>query len=245
MSHFSTGGATAAVARTLLATVALALVFGVASAAQAAPSGGHGAGHGEGHGDPSAHFNWTDIGYGDKNVMGEPIEEGGEPMSPPFLLLIVNFAIVVGILWWKARPPILRFVQGRHEGIKDAIEEADRLRAEARKKLDELNERLEEAEKEIAGMKDDIRKSAEAEKKRILADAEAQAEAVKADADKRIEAEISRARTILEREVVAAAVAAAESLIRDKATGDDMIRLTESFIGDVEKQADEAATARS
>jgi F-type H+-transporting ATPase subunit b len=192
---------------------------------------------GAGH-DPSAHFNWVDFGYGSKDVNGGTLEEGEEPMSPPFIMTLFNFAVVVTILMWKVRPAIRRHVAKRHDSIKTALEEASLLREQARAKLDEYTSQLARAEKEIEQMVTDIRQGAEAEKQRILADAEAQAKALKRDAEQRIAAEIERARAALEREVVAAAIAVAERLIREQATKSDHTQLADSFIQDIQVQAD-------
>jgi F-type H+-transporting ATPase subunit b len=206
------------------------------------PAGGsHGAtgGHGDGHAaDPSAHFNWFDFGYASKDVNGGTLEKGEEPMSPPFIMVFFNFGIVVTILMWKVRPAIRRYTAKRHDSIKNALEEASRLREQARAKLDEYTNQLARAEKEIEQMVTDIRQGAEAEKQRILADAQAQAQALKRDAEQRIAAEIERARVELEREVVAAAIAVAERLIREQATKSDHTQLADSFIQDIQSQAD-------
>jgi F-type H+-transporting ATPase subunit b len=190
-----------------------------------------------GHGDPSAHFNWVDFGYRSKDVYGGTLDEGEEPMSPPFIMMIFNFAVVVVILMWKVRPAIRRSVAKRHDTIKAALEEASLLREQARAKLEEYTNQLARAEKEIEQMVTDIRQGAEAEKQRILADAEAQARALERDAEQRIAAEIERARADLEREVVAAAVAVAERLIREQATKSDHTQLVDDFIQDVTNQA--------
>jgi F-type H+-transporting ATPase subunit b len=193
---------------------------------------------GAGHGDPSAHFNWVDFGYGSKDINGGPLEDGDEPMSPPFIMMLFNFGVVVTILMWKVRPAIRRYTAKRHDTIKSALEEASLLREQARAKLEEYTSQLARAEKEIEQMVTDIRQGAEAEKQRILADAEAQARALTRDAEQRIAAEIERARAGLEREVVAAAIAVAERLIREQATRSDHTQLADGFIQDIQAQAD-------
>jgi F-type H+-transporting ATPase subunit b len=216
---------------------------------------GHGHGHGEGahghgegdHGhaaDPSAHFNWLDFGYASKDVNGGTLEKGEEPMSPPFVGMLVNFGVVLLILGWKVWPGLKRYTAKRHDSIKEALEEAGKLREEARARLAQYTAQTERAEKEIDQMVAEIRAGAEAEKQRILADAQAQAEAMKRDAQQRIKAEIDRARAELEREVVAAAIAVAERLIREKATKNDQTQLVDGFIQDIQVQADTNASAQ-
>jgi hypothetical protein len=50
------------------------------------------------------------------------------------------------------------------------------------------------------------------------------------DAERRIESEIARARGMLEREVVAAAVAAAEKLLGERTTAADQTRMFDTFL---------------
>lgn len=202
-----------------VAFVAATAVF--AGTAQASP------------GDPTKYYNWTDLDYSDKNIIGEPLKEGEPAMSPPMILMLMNFAIVLFIIGWKVKPPVLGYVKQRHQSIKDALEEASRLRKEAQAKLDEYNDKLAAAEKEVEQIISDIRASAKAEKERIMKDAEFQAEAMKKDAETRIAAEIARAREELEREVIAVAIAAAEKLLRERTTQKDHTSLIESFIHDV------------
>lgn len=209
--------------RTTLAAAFIAGLFGPAAASPA--------------GDPTEHFNWTDLGYKDKDAAGGPLEAGDAPMSPPMILMFVNFGIVLFIIGWKVRPKVSGYMKTRHETIKTALDEAARLRDQAKSKLDEYTEMVKKAEAELEQMVKDMRADAEAEKKRIIAEAEAQAKALERDAQARIAAEIERARALLEREVVTAAVAAAESIIRKQATADDQTRLIDTFIGDVQAEA--------
>lgn len=216
--------------RALLVSTALFLTMFMGpmavSAAAAAPQG-----------DPTEHFNWVDLGYQSKDATGAPLQEGEQPMSPPMILMLVNFGIVLIIIGWKVRPPVLRYVRQRHDSIKQALDEAASLREAAKKKLDEYTEKVSEAEAEVEALIKQIRADAEAEKKRIIADAEAQATALKRDAEARISAEIERARATLEREVITVAIAAAEKMIRAQATTADQTRLIDTFISDVQGSA--------
>lgn len=214
--------------------VAGALVLGLgASAAAASPPE---------HGNPSDHFNWTNLDYKGKDVLGGTLEKGEEPMSPPMILMLMNFAIVLFLIGWKVRPPVMRYVKNRHDTIKQALDEAQRLRDQARQKLEEYSARMSAAEAEVDKLLKDIRADAEAEKKRIIAEAEAQAQALQRDAEARIAASIQRARMDLEREVIQVAIAAAERLIRERSTTDDQTKLIDTFIHDV--QADATTSAK-
>jgi F-type H+-transporting ATPase subunit b len=232
-------------------TILIAAVLALAPATAAAQHAGHaevplhgaggeghepkGAGHDE-HGDPSKSFNWTqglDLSYKKKDAHGGTLDQGEEPMSVPFVLVLLNFGILLVLLGWKVGPIVRQVAAKRSDEIKAALDEAARLRSQAKDKLDEYSHKLRAAETEIDDMIKMMRTDAEAERARIIAAAEAQAAALKKDAEQQIAAEIERARMILQREVVAAAAGVAEALLRDHSTAADQARLVDDFIKDV------------
>jgi len=219
-------------------------------------TGGPSEADGEGHEevDPSKHFNYAGIqpghvfDYRGKDELGGPFGDGKmvdpetgreiheeEPASPPFVFMLLNFAILLGILAWKGRPVAQQAAAERHDLIKTALDEAARLRKQAADKLAEYEARLSDADAQIKQLVDGMRVDAENDKKRILAAAEAQAQQMKRDAELRIAAEIELARAQLTREVTAAAAAATEKLLRDKMTAGDQQALVSAFIADVQQ----------
>jgi F-type H+-transporting ATPase subunit b len=202
------------------------------------------AGHGEGahaeHADPSKTFNWFEnlapfgsSSYKSHDKQGGTLEEGEEPMSVPFILVLVNFGIVLFIIGWKVGPMAGQMAAKRSDEIKSALDEAARLRNDAKDKLGEYDRKLRAAETEIDQMIKEMRADAESEKQRIIAAAEAQAAALKKDAEERIAAEIDRARHTLQREVAAAASAVAERVLAEKITAADQAKLVDTFLRDV------------
>lgn len=202
--------------------------------------------------DPSRHFNFLGFqtghlfDYMGKDEYGGKFGDGTmvdprtqrviheeEPASPPFIFMLLNFALLLGLLAWKLRPVGEKAAQERHDLIKSALEEAARLRKQAADKLAEYEARLKDADAEIKQLVDGMRVDAENEKQRILAAAEAQAALMKRDAELRIAAEIELARAQLTREVTAASAAATEKLLREKMTAADQQTLVTAFITDV------------
>jgi len=203
--------------------------------------------------DHTKHFNWFGFSYrgkdqyggkfGDGKVLdhdgnvvidphtGSPLAE--EPMSAPFVLMVLNFVILLGILLWKGRPIARQMAGERHDLIKNALDEAAKLRKQAADKLAEYETKLEDADAEIKAMVEGMRKDAEADKARILANAERQAAQMKKDAEARIAAEIELARAALTREVTAAAAGATEKLLREKLQAADQQKLVTTFISDL------------
>lgn len=208
---------------------------------QRVQEGGHGADHATGHGDahhghhpatephPVNLYEWH---FG-KDVLGGELEPGEEPMPPGLLFALLNFAVFAGLLVKFAGPKLTGYLRSRHETVKGQLDEAGRLRAEARAKLDEYNRRIAGLDQEVSKLMHEILAEGEAERDAILAQARSQAEAMKREARARIENEIARARLSLEREVVSAAVAAAEKVLRERTTADDQARLFDSFIANL------------
>lgn len=205
------------------------------------PGGDH-SGGGGGHGEHEGHttgghhkagpplpINWY-VWHAGKDVNGGELSNDEQPMPPGMLFALLNFSIFLGLLIKFAGPKLTGYLRARHDTVKGQLEEAATLRADARAKLDEYNRRIAAVDAEVNKLMAEIRAETEAEREMILQQARAQADAMKKDAQRRIEAEIARARLILEREVAAAAVAAAEAILRERTTADDQARMFGNFV---------------
>ena len=213
-------------------------------------------------GDPTKHFNWIGgFDYKSKDVYGGKLGDGQmvdphtgqvvmdphtgrpaeeEPMSAPFVFMLLNFGILLIILAKYGGPAARKLAQERHDQIKTALDEAAKLREQAAKKLAEYETRIKDVDSEVKKLVDGIRADAEADKKRILEAAATQAAQMKRDAELRIAAEIQLARTQLQREVTAAAAGATEKLLKEKVTNDDQNKLVSTFISNVQGGRKEA-----
>ncbi len=202
--------------------------------------------------DPSRHFNYFDFGYGHKDEFGGPLGDGKmeekdpqgnvvhvvreeEPMSAPFVLMLVNFGLLLILLAKYGWPVAGKLAADRHDQIKNALDEASKLRDQAKTKLADYEKRIAGVDDEIKKLVDGIRADADADKARILKAAETQAAIMKRDAELRIAAEVELARTILTREITAAASAATEKLLRTNVTTADQSNLVGKFISNLEK----------
>ena len=208
------------------------------------------AAHGEHHGDPTEHFNFFGFSYRGKDEFGGKLGDGKmvdektgltvneeEPMSPPFVFMVLNFLLLMGILVWKGGPVVKNLAAERHDQIKSALDEAAKLRQQAADKLAEYESKLKDADTQIQTLVDGMKKDAESEKARILEAADRQAAQMKRDAETRIAAEIELARAQLTREVTAAAAAATEKLLREKMQPADQAKLVGNFISSVQERA--------
>ena len=202
--------------------------------------------------DPARHFNFFDFSYGHKDEFGGPLGDGKmeekdgqgnvvhvvheeEPMSAPFVLMLVNFGLLLILLAKYGWPVAGKLAADRHDQIKTALDDAARLREQAKTKLAEYETRIAGVDGEIKKLVDGIRADADADKARILKAAETQAAIMKRDAELRIAAEIELARATLTREITAASAAATEKLLRTNVTTTDQSNLVGKFISNLEK----------
>jgi F-type H+-transporting ATPase subunit b len=202
--------------------------------------------------DPSKHFNFFNFSYRGKDEFGGDLGDGKmeekdaagnvtrvvheeEPMSAPFVLMLVNFGLLLILLAKFGWPVAGKLAADRHDQIKTALDEAAVLRETAKTKLAEYEARVAGLDGEIKKLVDGIRTDADNDKARILKAAEAQAAQMKRDADLRIAAEIELARATLTREITAAAAAATEKLLRTNVTTADQSKLVGGFITSLEK----------
>jgi len=178
----------------------------------AAHGEGHEAAHGEGHGAPHA--------YHAEDITGH-VE---------FWAAIVNFLLLVAVIYLLARKPLAGFLTNRRRGIEEGLEEAQRMHEEAEKKYDEYSRRLEKLDEEMERIREEMIKAGEAERDRIVSDAEASAARMRRETEFLIEQQMKQLRVDMTREAVEAAIAAAEGVLRDQTSGSDQQRLAEEYL---------------
>jgi len=187
--------------------------------------GGHAeAGHAEaGHHAPKHLDNWISLSFG----------PGKKYANGPFLFAILNFVILIVLLVRFGKKPFVDYLNTRHTTVRDNLAEAAKMRAEARRKLDEIKDKLDNLEREIARIKDHVAKDAQSEKERIIAEAHAEAGQLVQQADKTLQEELKRARKLLEAEAVNGAMQAAEKVIRQQLTDADRRRINEEYFNQI------------
>lgn len=228
----------------LVAAAALVLSSGPADAGPTAekPAGAHeshggkahgeaahgGKSHGHGHAHKEPPINWTSFDYKKK-------KDGSKPkwLNPPLLFAFINFAILLYLLIRFAGKPLSGYLAERHEQIKKDLDEAAKLRDEAKARLEEVDKKLSGLDDEIAEIKRSVQADAEEEKKRIIANAEAEAEALVSGAERTLDIEIERAKRKLEVSAVQAALQSAEKLLEREINDADVTRLREEYLAQI------------
>lgn len=143
---------------------------------------------------------------------------------------IFNFGLLVAILFGAGGPKINAFLAGRKEGVQTALNEAAEMKAKAEAKFAEYQARLANLDNELAEIRSEIVKSGEVERERIVSEAEHKAARLRRDTEFLVEQQLKQLRLDLHKEMVEAALAAAEKVITTKATLDDQQRIAREFI---------------
>ncbi len=144
-----------------------------------------------------------------------------------------NLLILLGGIAYLAKAPLQRYFQERASGIRLQMEEAAKARAEAAAKLEQIESRLENLDRELEAIRNESRKEAELERRRIIGRAEAEAEKIVALAGREIDGLSKAARKDLKAYAAALAVELAEQRISRQMGRSDEDRLFNSFLSDL------------
>ena len=146
-----------------------------------------------------------------------------------WLSIILNFAVIAGVIIWAGRKYLPGIFRDRTAAIQKAMREAQEASAEARRKLAEIEARLKKIDVEIASMRAAAEKEGAAEEARIQAAAQQDARKIVAAAEQEIAAAAKAARRQLTAHAADLAVGLAGKQIRvDPATDQALVR---SFAG--------------
>ena len=145
---------------------------------------------------------------------------------PSLIIYLVNFGILLGLLYLFAYKPILRLLDQRSERIRESLEAADRVREEATSSRQVIEEQLNEARREGQRLLDQAREAVERYRGEEMDRAKQSAEALV----ERARSDIQRERDSAIQEVRAnfgdLAITAAERVIRrslDRQAHEDLI----------------------
>lgn len=160
-------------------------------------------------------------------------EEGGGliNLDKSLLVQMVNFLILLLILWRLLYRPLLAKMHERTQAIQRSLEEAQAARAEIARQQEENTARLRQAHAEAASIRERALKDAGEEQKRLVEAARGEAQRLVDSAKAQLDADIRRARDDLRREVAELATAVAEKLLRKSLRDEDHRRVVADAIG--------------
>ncbi len=143
---------------------------------------------------------------------------------------VLNFSILIIVLFLVARKPVAEFFSSRAKGIEDEIKVLEQKKADAQKKLAEYQAKFKSLDQESKKIVEEYIKQGEEAKVRILAEAEAQATKLEAMAKRNIEQEFKSAKIKLQQEIAEKAMIKAEELIKASISPDDQDKLVDEYL---------------
>ncbi len=206
-----------------LSSVLLTSILSIAPAFAVAESGdGHGdkaaVDHDGDHGDAGHHgtleINWFDFSR----------------KPAPVLALLINFALLVFILYILLRKSLTKRFKDRKETLEVALKEAEEVKAAAEKALGQARAKMESIDREMGKIREDVVAAGQAESARIVEDAKTRAERMRSDAKVMVEQEIARMAQGIREQVTEEIVAMAEQLVREKIARADHDRLAKDYL---------------
>lgn len=132
---------------------------------------------------------------------------------PSLIVFLINFLILLGILYLFAYKPVLRLLDERSERIRESLEAADRARQEAAESQTRTQEQLQEARREGQRLLDQARELAEKYREDEMTKARQEAEAFIARARQDIQQERDGAIEEVKSHFARLAIQAAERVI--------------------------------
>jgi F-type H+-transporting ATPase subunit b len=147
---------------------------------------------------------------------------------------VVCFLITLWVLKRYAFGPIQRTIDERRERIRQAIEEADKAREEARGLLEEHRRLIGHAKSDAEEILAEARKVAEASERRMREETAAERQRRIEETRRQIEAETRRAIEQIRAEVVDLSLLAASKVTRKALDEEDHRRLIEEAVGELD-----------
>ena len=147
---------------------------------------------------------------------------------------IVCFLITLYVLKRYAFGPIQRTIDERRERIRQAIDEADKAREEARRLLEEHRALIGRAKSDAEEILADARKVGEASVRRMREETEADRQRRLEETRRQIEAETRRGLEQIRAEVAELSLLAATKVTRKALDDEDHRRLIEEAVGELD-----------
>lgn len=160
---------------------------------------------------------------------GQP--ENGEHAESiwPTLARLFNFGILVGVLVYFLKTPIVSYLAARSTQIRQDLVTAAEMRKTAAAQLDEIERRMQALPAELEALKVRGGEDVRAEEARIAQAAAAERERLLAQTAREIEMRLRLARRELTEYAAQLAVTVAQERIRRTMTPDDQLRLVDRY----------------
>ena len=148
----------------------------------------------------------------------------------PYSVYVLNFGILIFLYVSLGKKPIQSALKDRRASIAKEIEEAQKMKKEAKQRAKKYQAKLEGLDQELEGAKQALIDAGKADKERIVREAQEKAARMERDAKSLLEQESRQAHEDLVKETIEAAVREAEELLKQRVLPEDHERLAEDFL---------------
>ena len=169
----------------------------------------------------------------DEHATEEHAEEHG--MWAGLLWPTVNFAILVGGLWYFFGTPVANYLRDRHGAIRKDLVEAAAIKATAAAQLAEIDKKLQALPGEIETLRRRGAEEIAAEEARIAALAAAERERLLEQTRREIDLQLRLAKRELVEHAADLAVQLASERIESQITPEDQQRIVDRYLEDVKR----------
>jgi len=147
-----------------------------------------------------------------------------------FLFRVVNFVLVFGVIAKLAGKKMVGFFRGRGEAIENQLADLDSRKADAAKRLSEIEASISDLASEKARIEAEYRSQGEALRDSIIAAAQAKAAQIKEQAATAAAAEARVAMQELRAQLADSVIAAAKASLEKKLTAKDQDKLVDEYL---------------
>ena len=153
-----------------------------------------------------------------------------------FMWRILNFAVLMYILYKLAWKRLVNFFRNRREDIQTSLAETKDRRVEAEEKFKEYEVKLTKATDDIQNISEMIKAQGLAEKQKLIADADKAAEKMKEDARARMDQEMKKAGSQLRTEAVELSIKVAEDILKRNVSKEDHEKMVKEYMDRMVKE---------
>jgi F-type H+-transporting ATPase subunit b len=154
--------------------------------------------------------------------------------SVTFFITVVNILVLFFLLRALLFKPLSKFIQARNKKIQDDINRAEKDSWDAKKLLEQYEQKLAGAEADAEAIIRAAREDAQAEADKIREAGKADAERVVAAAKIQVDAERRAALAVFRAEAAVLVVEAAGRLLKRELAGEEQIRLARKALEELE-----------
>jgi F-type H+-transporting ATPase subunit b len=147
---------------------------------------------------------------------------------------IVAFLVTLFVLSRVAFKPVQKMIDDRRERIRNAIDEADRAREEARNLLEEHKQLIGKARQEAEEILAEARRIGDAQRERVREEADADRQRRLEETQRQIDQATHQAIGQIREEVGRLSVIAAEKITRKSLSDDDQQRLIDEALAEID-----------